>query len=127
MNVETIRLEDGDDHMDFRVFHRLPVPIAREVQTLFNEMAENFEGSIEDLESGEVKAKDAKNLKIECLHEIHDILLTKAVIDPPIKKEDIANINEPLQIYFQDLADLLLEKYTLEKKKIKKKSMNSPN
>ena len=122
-NTEKIMIED----IEFKVFRRLPVPIAREVQTLFLRMGEGFEGSLDELESGKIKARDATGINIECLHEIYDILLTKAVLSPPIKKEDIEDINDPMQFCFQELADLLLEKYTVEKKRIKKKSMNSPN
>ena len=122
-NVEKIIIED----IEFTVFKRLPVPIAREVQKLFLEMVADYTGEIDDFESGKVKPRDAKNINLDALFEIYDLLLTKAVISPPIKKEDIDNINDDLQICFQELSDLLLEKYTKEKKRVKKKSMNSLN
>ena len=122
-NTEKITI--GDVH--FTVFRRLPIPIARAVETLFHEMVEEYTGELSDFESGKVKPRDAKTIKLPLLYEIYDLLLTKAVISPPIKKENIEDIHDPLQIYFQDLSDLLLEKYTKEKKRIKKKSMNSPS
>ena len=123
MNVEKITIEE----IEFKVFKRLPVPIARAVETLFYEMVADYTGELSDFESGKVKPRDAKTIKLPLLYEIYDLLLTKAVISPPITKENIDDINDNLQICFQELADLLLEKYTTEKKKIKKKSMNSPN
>ena len=123
MNVEKITIEE----IEFKVFRRLPVPIARAVETLFYEMVADYTGELSDFESGKVKPRDAKTIKLPLLYEIYDLLLTKAVISPPITKENIDDINDNLQICFQELADLLLEKYTTEKKKITKKSMNSPN
>ncbi len=123
MNVERITIAG----IEFKVFKRLPVPIAREVETLFHEMVVDYTGELDDFETGKVKPRDAKSIKLPLLYEIYDLLLTKAVISPPIKKENIDDINDNLQECFQDLSDLLLEKYTLEKKKIKKKSMNSPS
>ena len=122
-NVEKIIIED----IEFKVFRRLPIPIARAVETLFYEMVEEYTGELSDFESGEVKPRDAKTIKLPLLYEIYDLLLTKAVISPPITKENIDDINDDLQICFQELADLLLEKYTMAKKRVKKKSMNSPN
>lgn len=119
-NTETIKLEE----QEFKVFRRLPVPINRQIQIMLIEMSEDFEGSFEDLETGKIKAKDTKGLKLEVLHEIHDVLLTKCVLSPKITKEDIQNIEHDFQPYFQDLADKLFEKYTAEKSRIKKKSMN---
>lgn len=123
MNVEKVIIEE----IEFKVFRKLPVPIARAVETLFYEMVEEYTGELSDFESGEVKPRDAKSIKLPLLYEIYDLLLTKAVISPPITKENIDDINDNLQICFQELSELLLEKYTIEKKKVKKKSMNSPN
>ena len=122
-NTEKITI--GDVH--FTVFRRLPIPIAREVQTLLVEAAADYDGTLTELETGEVKARDAKNIKLEPIFEMQDLLLTKAVISPSITKENIDDVNDPLQFCFQELVDLLQEKYSEEKKKIKKKSMNSPN
>lgn len=122
-NVEKIEL----DGIEFKVFRRIPMPIARPIQIMMVDMMEDYTGSIEELESGAVKPRDAKNIKLDILFEIYDLLLTKAVISPPIKKENIDDINDPLQFCFQDLGDLLFEKFIDEKKKIKKKSMNSPS
>lgn len=121
-NTETIYMGMVEDNIEFRVFKRLPVPIAREVQTLLIEMASDYEGNIDDFESGKVKAKDAKNIDFNILYQVYDLLLTKAVISPKITKEDIQNVDHEFQEYFQDLADLLLERHQGEKKKIKKKS-----
>ena len=122
-NVETITIEG----VEFRVFRKLPILIAREVQTLMIEAAEDYEGTINELETGEVKAKEAKNIKLAPIFEMQDLLLTKAVLSPKITKENIDDINHELQCCFQELIDYLSEKYTNEKKKVKKKSMNSPH
>ena len=123
-NTEIITLEG----QEFKVFRKLPVPIAREVQkNLINMIGDGFEGSMEDFESGKAKAKDMKNIDINVLYEVYDLLLTKAVLSPKIELKDIQNIEHELQPFFEDLSELLLEKYHKEKKKIKKKSMNSPS
>jgi len=122
-NTEKITIEG----VEFTIFRKLPIPIAREVQALLIEAAAEYEGTITELETGEVKARDAKNIKLEPIFEMQDLLLTKAVISPPIRKQNIDDIHDPLQCCFQELADALQEKYSEEKKKIKKKSMNSPN
>jgi len=122
-NTEEITIEG----VEFRVFRRLPIPIARAVETLFYEMVEDYTGELSDFESGKVKPRDAKTVKLPLLYEIYDLLLTKAVLSPLIKKENIDDITHELQCCFQELEDLLLEKYTVEKKRIKKKSMNSPS
>lgn len=122
-NTEKITL--GDVH--FTVFRRLPVPIARQVQTLLIEMAANYEGELSDFETGKVNPREAQNIDMEKLFDIYDLLLTKAVLNPPITKENIDDIEEPMQEHYQDLSDLLLEKYSMEKKRIKKKSMNLQN
>ena len=122
-NTEIIKLEEKD----FKVFRKIPVPIAREIQKLLIEMAEDYTGSLDDFETGKVSPKDAKNIKLDVLYEIYDILLTKAVLSPKICKEDIDNIEHDLQPVFQDLSDLLFEKFTDHKISIKKKSMNSPS
>ena len=118
-NTETITLEG----VEFRVFRKLPVPIAREVQSLQIDMlGDDYEGTVEDLQSGTHKAIDMKNLNINILYEIYDVLLTKAVLSPKITKDDIQNIDHELQLCFQDLSELLLDKFTTETKRIKKKS-----
>ena len=122
-NTEIIKLEEKD----FKVFRKIPVPIAREIQKLLIEMAEDYTGNLDDFETGKVSPKDAKNIKLDVLYEIYDILLTKAVLSPKICKEDIDNIEHDLQPVFQDLSDLLFEKFTDHKISIKKKSMNSPS
>ena len=119
-NTEEVLIEG----QSFRVFRRLPIPIAREVQQMLLDAAENYTGSIEDLESGKVKAKDAKNIDLDKINEIYDYLLIKAVLSPKITKADIDNIENDFQFYYQELADLLLEKFQSAAKKIKKKSSN---
>ena len=120
-NTEVITLEDKE----FKVFRRIPVPIARQVQKLSLEMIEDYKGDIDDFETGKVKPRYAKNINFDILYEIFDILLTKAVLSPKISKEDIDNIDHELQPFFQDLSDLLWEKWTDSKATIKKKSTNS--
>jgi len=122
-NTEIIKLEDKE----FKVFKRIPVPIARKLQILFIEMASNYDGDLGDFESGKVSAKDAKNIDFKILHEAYDLLLTNTVLSPKITKDDINNIEHEGQSYFQDLSELLLKKYQVEKKATKKKSINSPN
>ena len=122
-NTEIIKLGD----QEFKVFKRLPIPISREVQKLLLECAEDYDGPIEDLESGKVSPKDAKNINMDLFHEAFDLLLTKAVLDPKISKADIDNIDHDFQEYFEDLSEKLFEKWTDHKKSVKKKSMNSPS
>ena len=122
-NTEEITIEG----VEFRVFRKLPMLLAREFQILMIEAASEYEGTINELESGEVKAKEAKNIKLEVIFEMQDLLLTKAVLSPLITKENINDINHELQCCFQELSDYLWEKYNSEKKKVKKKSPNSPS
>ena len=122
-NTETVMIEG----VEFRVFRRLPILIAREVQTLMVEAASDYEGLISDFENEAVKAKDAKNIKLAPIFEMQDLLLTQAVISPKITKENIDDNNHELQCCFQELIDYLSAKYNNEKKKVKKKSMNSPH
>ena len=122
-NIENITV----GNIEFKIFRRLPVPIAREVQLLLIEMAANYEGEIDDFETGKVNPREAQNIDMTKLFEVYDLLLTKAVISPKITKENIDDINNPMQFCFQDLSDLLLKKFAHEKKEIKKKSPNSPN
>ena len=119
-NTEDIEL----DGQVFKVFRKLPIPLARTVQRLFIDMAEDYTGTLDELESGKVSPKDAKNIKIDVLYEIYDLLLTRAVISPKITVKDIQDINHDYQLYFNDLAELLLEKFSDSKKSVKKKSLN---
>lgn len=122
-NTEIITLEG----QEFKVFKRIPIPILRKLQKILLEAAEDYTGSIEDLESGKVNPKEAKNINMDLLYEGFDLLLTKVVLSPKISQGDIDNIDHEFQEYFEDLQDLLFEKFTNSKKAIKKKSMNSPS
>jgi len=118
-NTEIINLNGKD----FKVFKRIPIPISRKVQTMLIECAQDYEGPIEDLESGKASPRDVKGIDMELLYEIFDLLLTTIILEPKISKEDIDNINHDLQEYFEDLQDLLFAKFTNAKKDIKKKSL----
>jgi len=122
-NTEEIYLGHYDDKIVFKIFKRIPVPIAREIQKLSLIMVEDYDGDISDLEEGKVNPRQIKNIKLDILYEIYDILLTKAVLNPKICKEDIDNIDHEFQPYFQDLSDLLYEKFADHKASIKKKSL----
>ncbi len=119
-NTEEILIED----QKFRIFRRLPIPIAREVQQMLLNAAEGFTGSVEDLESGKIKAKDAKGVDMNLINETYDYLLINGVLSPKITKADIDNIENDFQFYYQELADLLMKKYQDGAKRIKKKSPN---
>ena len=119
-NTEEVLIED----QKFRIFRRLPIPIARQVQQMLLESAEGFTGSVEDLESGKIKAKDARGVDMNLINEAYDFLLINGVLSPKITKADIDNIENDFQFYYQELADLLLAKFQSAAKKIKKKSSN---
>lgn len=118
-NTEIITIEEKE----FKVFKKIPVPIAREIQKLSLLMIEDYEGNLSDFEDGKVKPKDVKNIKLDILYEIYDLLLTKTVLAPKISKADIDNISHDFQEYFENLSELLFEKFTDRKSLIKKKSL----
>lgn len=122
-NIEVIYMGNEGNNIEFRVFRRCPIPIARKIEKLLIEMAADTTGTLRDMESGEMRIENMKGINLDLLHEIYDILLTETVLSPIIKKDFIEDINHEFQEYFGDLTEILFDKYCGDKKKEKKKPM----